>query len=59
VQNFARGCPGDVKRRRRVVRSWSTDKDVVDCALFGQMEARRPTTHEERIVWNGNNPEQT
>ena len=59
VHNFTRGCPGDVKRRRRVVRSWSTDKDVVDCALFGQMDACRPTPHEERIVWNRNNPEQT
>jgi hypothetical protein len=59
VLNFAHGRPGDVKRRRRVVRSWSTKKGVVDCALFGQMEARRPIAHEERIVWNGNNPEQT
>jgi hypothetical protein len=59
VLNFAHGCPSDVKRRRCVVRSWSTEKDVVDCALFGQMEARRPIALEERIVWNRNNPEQT
>ena len=45
VLNFAHGCPSDVERRRRVVRSWSTDKGVVDCALFSQMEARRPIAH--------------
>lgn len=59
VLNFAHGCPGDVKRRRRVVRSRATDECVVDCALFGQMEARCPIAHEERIIGNGNNPKQT
>lgn len=59
VLDFAHGCPGDVKCRRGVVDSGSTKRGVVDCALFGQMEARRLIAHEERIVWNGNNPEQT
>ena len=57
--DFAHGCPGDVKRRRRVVHSWSKEKCIVDCARFGQMETRRPIAHEKRIVWNRERPEQT
>lgn len=37
VLNLAHGCPGDVKRRRRVVHSWSEEKCVVDCARFSQV----------------------
>jgi hypothetical protein len=59
VLNFAHGCPGDVKCRRRVVRSWSKEKRIVDCASLGQMETRRPIAHEQRIVWNRDDPEQT
>jgi len=59
VLDCAHGCPGDVKRRRRIVDSWSTEKEIVDCALFGQMEARRSIAHEKRIVWNRDSPKQT
>ena len=59
VLNLAHGCPGDVKCRRRVVRPWSKEKRIVDCGRLCQMETRRPIAHEQRIVWNRDDPEQT
>src|SRR5215467_1610510 len=46
VLNLAHGRPGDVKRRRRVVRSWSKKECIVDGTRFGQMEACRPIADE-------------
>ena len=59
VLNLAGGCPGNVEGRTGELGPWSKEKRVVDCALFGQVEARRPVAHEQRIIWNRDNPKQT
>jgi len=50
--NFAGGRPGDVEGRTGVVRPWSEEECVVDCARFRQVETRRAIAHEQRIVRN-------
>ncbi len=57
--NLAGGCPGNVEGRTGELGPWSKEKRVVDCALFGQVEARRSVAHEQRIIWNRDNPKQT
>ncbi len=57
--NLAGGCPGNVEGRTGELGPWSKEKRVVDCALFGQVEARRSIAHEQRIIWNRDNPKQT
>ncbi len=59
VLNLAGGCPGNVEGRTGELGPWSKEKRVVDCALFGQVEARRPVAHEQRIIRNRDNPEKT
>jgi len=59
VVNLAGRCPGNVEGRTGELGPWSKEKRVVDCALFGQVEARRPVAYEQRIIRNRDNPEQT
>ena len=58
VVNLAGGCPGNVEGRTGELGPWSKEKRVVDCALFGQVEARRPVAHGQRIIRYRDNPEQ-
>jgi hypothetical protein len=57
--NLAGGRPGDVESCTGVLGPRSEEECVVDCARFGQVEARCPIAHEQHIVRNRNDPEQT
>ena len=59
VLNLAGGCPGNVEGRTGELGPWSKEKRVVYRALFRQVEARRPVAHEQRIIWNWDDPEET